>query len=248
MKIYILLFVLSLAGFWGQAQSIDTNNPETSEIEDKVRVKVYMNNGSVIFGEFEDYDPEKGIWIKINDRILFLGKEHFRKFSTVNNYGKKVHNPLKSKKVYYRTNLGLLANTNGTGTSLNISALYQFSPHLSAGVGIGVDNYYFNAPHNIFPVFTEFKGYLVDKRSSPFVSIKTGYSFNRPHEDSGQLVARGGILFNPTFGYRFGSEGIMFDIYFGLRLQKAYYEKLTWAFSRQDILWRRVEIGSALSF
>lgn len=249
MKKIILIYSLFLLGFLGQAQNMTLNNDsETSEATVSERIKVILNNGTVLYGELIAYSPETGLIMQIKGHNITIKNQDIKRFKMLNRSVEKTYLPLKRKKIYYRTNFGLLSNTNGTGTTMNISALYQFNSYFSAGVGIGVDNYYFNAPHNIFPVFTEFKGYLMDKSSSPFVSLKTGYSFSTPHEESGQLAARGGILLNPTFGYRFGSRGIMFDIYSGLRYQKAYYEKGGWAFSTQDILWRRIELGMALSF
>ena len=247
-KITFIICLLSFC-FLGQAQNISSDNStETKEVRKLERVKVVLKNGNVLYGKLIAYSPDTGLELQIYDHTMTIPDNRIKKLKMYSRSIKNVYLPLKTKKFYFRTNAGLLSNTNGTGTTLNISALYQFNNYFSAGVGLGVDNYYFNAPHNIFPVFSEFKAYLMDKKSSPFVSLKTGYSFNRAHEDSGQLKARGGILVNPTFGYRFGSSGIMFDVYGGIRYQKANYERLSWAFSTQEILWRRVELGMALSF
>jgi hypothetical protein len=252
MKKIIFIINLLLLGFLGQAQNESVNNvAEEVEVNIPTRVKIIMKNGSILYADFISYEPEVGLLVQINGNNVVFEDKNIKKFKTLKPTklsSNKFHTPLKTKRVYFRTNIGMLSNTNGNGTSMNISALYQFNSYFSAGIGMGIDNYYFNVQHNIFPVFTEIKAYAMDKKSTPFVSLKTGYSFNRAHEDSGQLVARGGVLINPTFGYRFGSEGIMFDIYSGLRFQKAYYEKVNWAYSIQEITWRRVELGMALSF
>ncbi len=248
-NIFFLLSFLFL-GFLGQAQNESIDNiTEAQEITEPIPVKVVLKGGSVIFGQLISYEPEVGILVRYNGSDVFIKEDTYKKFVTFASTKQRNYSRLATKKMYFRTNIGLLSNTNGTGSTMNISALYQFNSYFSAGLGVGIDNYYFNEPHNIFPVFAEFKTNLVDKNSSPYVSLKTGYSFNRPHKDSGQVVARGGLLINPTFGYRFGSNGIMFDLYAGYRFQQAYYEKLTsWSFSAQDILWKRVELGMALSF
>lgn len=245
MKKYILLFSMFIF-FLGQAQSQSSAKEQETEVNE---VKVILKNGSSFFGELVSYDPNEGITVSVNGKEIFIEEKRLRKFvSTASS--KEVFKPkLKTNKIYFRTNVGFLTNDNGTGASLNVSALYQLNRYFSAGIGVGVDNYYFNEPHNIFPLFTEFKTYLVDKNSSPYVSLKTGYSFNRAHEDSGQVLARGGFMINPTFGYRFGSRGIMFDLYAGIRMQNAYYEKIqNNGYSRQDIIWKRLEFGTALSF
>ncbi len=249
MKHILLLFGLLCFSFLGQAQSSSPAEDATQTQQESLdRVKVILKSGTVLYGELISYDPEVGLLVQVKGQDLFIKEEKLKKFVTLTSSQKRLFVPLQTKKFYFRTNFGILSNTNGTGSTLNISGLYQFNPYFAAGVGVGVDNYYFNEQHNIFPVFTEIKTYLMDKKAAPFVSLKTGYSFNRRHRDSGQLVARGGLFVNPTFGYRFGTRGLIFDMYGGYRFQNAYYEKAGWAFSTQEITWRRIELGMALSF
>ena len=254
MKSIILIFGLLFLSVLGQAQIIEESSAQESSLEAAAeaplpRVVVKLKGGSVLHGQLVSYQPEVGILVRINGSDILIAEDKIQKFVTKESSSANTFSRLKTKKIYYRTSLATLSNEDGAGMCLNISALYQFNNYISAGVGMGIDNYYFNEPHNMYPVFAEIKTYLVDRKSSPFVSLKTGYSFNTPHEESGQLIARGGLLINPTFGYRFGTRGIMFDIYGGYRFQEAYYEKINWnGLSQQEILWKRIELGLALSF
>ncbi len=240
MKQTFLALVCLLMSFTGFAQSESSENLKT---------KVFLKNGSVLIAEYKSYDPNGDMVIILNGSDFIVPANEVKKIVMMESSTKVNINRLATKKVYHRTNFASLSNGNGNGISLNYCALYQHSRWLGVGLGVGIDNYYFTQGRNVYPLFAEFRSYLVDRNSSPYVSLKSGYGFIFSDEDLGQTKTRGGVLINPTFGYRFGSSGIMFDAYLGLRFQDAEYEFFdSWRFRQQDIQWNRVEIGFGISF
>ena len=239
---YLLLVTLSLFVFWGQAQNVDIT-------EKKHETKIVLLNGTTLIGELVSYDPNTTIVISISGNEIVLPSDKIKKIVMMTSSEQVNINRLKTKRLYNRTNIGLLSNSNGNGITLNHSVLYQHSRWIGVGLGAGIDNYYFQSGRNVYPVFVEFKSFLVDRNSSPYVSLKSGYGFIFSNEDLGQEYTKGGLIFNPTFGYRIGSSGVFMDFYMGFRFQKAQYEiNDGWSYRSQDIQWNRVEIGTAVSF
>lgn len=238
-QIFLLAFCI-LLGFLGQAQN---------ESSDNLKTKVYLKNGSILVADFKSYDPNGDLVVVLNGADFVMSSKEVKKIVMLESTSHVNMNRLTTKKIYHRTNIASLSNSNGNGITLNYSALYQHSRWLGVGAGIGIDNYYYSRGRNVYPLFVEFRSYLVDRNSSPYVSLKSGYGFIFSDEELGQTKTNGGVLINPTFGYRFGSSGIMFDAYLGLRFQDAEYEFVdSWSFRQQDIQWNRVEIGFGISF
>lgn len=237
---YSILILLLFGFFMGQAQNETDNNTE---------VTIEMKSGSVLVGRLISYDPNTETVVEISGNQLTFDSQKIKKIVMKTSTEAKSINRLKTKKIYNRTNFALLSNANGNGISLNHSVLYQHSRWVGVGIGGGIDNYYFSAGRNVYPLFLEFRSFLVDRNSSPYVSLKSGYGFTFSNEDLGQTLTRGGFLINPTFGYRIGSSGVFMDFYLGLRFQDAIYETNSgWSQSKQDIQWNRVELGFGVSF
>lgn len=69
---------------------------------------------------------------------------------------------------------------------------YQFNSHIFTGLGAGV-GFYQRMEYFSIPVFANFRYYILNKRISPFVDAKVGYS----PED------KGGLYLSPSLGCRF---------------------------------------------
>lgn len=224
----------------GQAQNEDNTEND---------VRIEMLSGSKFVGKLVSYDPNGETTVSINGSEIKFQSDKIKKIVMTTSTETKSLNRLKTKRIYNRTNFALLSNANGNGISLNHSVLYQHSRWVGIGLGAGIDNYYFAAGRNVYPVFLEFRSFLVDRNSSPYVSLKSGYGFIVSNEDIGQTYTRGGFLINPTFGYRIGSSGVFMDFYIGMKFQDAIYETNSgWSLSRQDIQWKRIELGFGVSF
>ncbi|MDA9773661.1 hypothetical protein N9B82_01780 [Saprospiraceae bacterium] len=235
----ILILVLSFSFSGVFAQNEDKN----------LETIVVLKSGSRIVGTLISYDPNEETVLKIGENLITLPAESIKKVVMPASKKRVNINRIQTKKVYHRTNMGLLSNANGNGITLNYSALYQHSRWLGVGLGTGIDNYYFSSGRNVYPLFIELKSYLVDGNASPYVSIKSGYGFIATNENESQTNTKGGMIINPNFGYRLGSTGMIVDIYIGLRFQSAEYDTNNgWNVSHQEIQWNRVETGIGISF
>lgn len=83
-----------------------------------------------------------------------------------------------------------------TAYSLQTINGYFFSPHFSAGIGIGLDGYS-NPTYNTLPIFIDLRAYFIDGKSSPYI-----------YTDYGTLVKiegdkNNGTIFNIGVGYKF---------------------------------------------
>lgn len=239
-KSVFLVFLFSLIGNFGAFAQSAKYSGETI---------VVMKSGTRLQGKLLSYDPNTEVILEVLGNELKLPSSRVKKIVMPTSSRRVNINRIQTKKIYHRTNMGLLSNANGNGISLNYSALYQHNRWLAVGLGAGIDNYYFKRGRNVYPIFTEIKSYLVDGNSSPYVSLKSGYGFIPTNEDENQTNTKGGMIFNPTFGYRLGSSGVFMDFYIGLRFQSAEYESNTgWSKSHQEIQWNRIETGFGVSF
>ncbi len=236
-----LLFVCTL-----MIQTVAYAQSETKKSEETV---VVLKSGSKLQGKLISYDPNTEVEIEILGRLLTLPSSEVKRIVMPTSSRNINISRIQTKKIYHRTNVGILSNDNGNGISLNYSALYQHSRWLAVGLGAGIDNYYFQRGRNVYPIFTEIKSYLVDGNSSPYVSLKSGYGFIATNAEENQTNTKGGMIINPTFGYRLGSSGVFMDFYIGFRFQSAEYEVNNgWSKSHQDIQWNRIETGIGISF
>jgi hypothetical protein len=110
------------------------------------------------------------------------------------------------------------------GVSINFSNGYQFRNGLSIGVGTGLEDF----EGAMVPVFSVLKYQPFKRRVSPYIWVKTGYSFATPDmarggEYWGSVTEQsGGIIANAGVGvelYSWNRNSISFGI--GYRYQKA---------------------------
>ncbi len=101
----------------------------------------------------------------------------------------------------------------------------QHNRQFGTGIGLGFDGYDISNGKNILSVYAESRGYLTAKRVSPYYSIGLGYGISLPNKGVGSIInSKGGLFFNPSVGYRFGSSSkANFVLSFGYRLQIATY-------------------------
>ena len=97
--------------------------------------------------------------------------------------------------------------------SFTISHGYMFNAHWAAGAGIGFEIF----DYNLFPLFAELRYTLWDNKISPFVLVKSGYSFGnfkaRLYDDlymnwapyqlnDVEIRHYGGLMFHPEIGVK----------------------------------------------
>lgn len=94
--------------------------------------------------------------------------------------------------------------------SFSTSHGYQFNPYFFLGAGIGVD-YHFDY-EVVVPVFANARVYFMDRKTSPFIDVKIGYS------PVGDIQ---GIYFSPSIGVSIGvSKKCAVSISVGYNMQQ----------------------------
>ena len=120
-----------------------------------------------------------------------------------------------------------------TNSIRGIVGHYAYS-HWSAGIGFGIDTNI--APDSMtFPLFVDVRGYLWDKRHTPFAYLDLGYAVRIVQDEAKGFMTDIGV------GYKY-----MFKQHFGLNCTVAYSFK---AVDRYFILYRHsLSMGIGLVF
>lgn len=239
-KISIIATLIVLVASMAAAQEVSTS-----------KVKLHLNNGSIIYANLIDYIPDEMIKIQMeNGRIVDLKAPQVKKMIMLGHQDEPMslyHFP--KKKYVHTTRIGVTPGTSNVGAGASYSLLRQIKPNLLVGVGLGVENFYASRGYNVYPLFVEGKKYLTNSIGSPFISIRFGGSLAFKEAEVGQIDASGGIYFNPVFGYRFGSNDLMFELFAGVKMQKMdYHRYINNGTSQLDILVRRLDFGLGMAF
>jgi len=132
---------------------------------------VKLKNGSVLKGEILK-DDDTGVQLRTRDGSVWnFTKEEVastEKFSpTVSPNG-----PQCGRKGFYnRSTIGVMGGDNFS-PSLQIVNGYSFNSHWETGFGIGLEQFFWN-PY--LPIFLEGRYTLLNKTTSPYISINAGY-------------------------------------------------------------------------
>lgn len=128
--------------------------------------------------------------------------------------------------------LGLgVNNETELGFGLHHVVGYQWNRLLGAGLGFGLENFSgINTNGSlVFPVFVEARGYLLQKRKTPYYSLSAGYAFATKDKVAGLTAAAGGFRLHPAFGVRLGAnDHVNFLLDLGYVFQSV---TLTWEFN-----------------
>jgi len=97
---------------------------------------------------------------------------------------------------------------------LTTSHGYQINPFIFIGLGVGF-NYFYNGTAVNMPIFVNVRTDILQKRITPFVDLKVGYS----------IIDVEGFYTSPSIGCRFKPRrGLAFSIGVGYTLQKYDFE------------------------
>lgn len=212
--------------------------------------KVITSNGSIIVGSIINYEPANSVTIELtNGNLLTFSSDQVKRVTMYSGKSKDVGVPFRSNKIYNETQFSILTGASATGLSLAHNVMFQYNRSLAMGVGFGVDNYYVSSGRDIFPIFANAKLNLRDGTSAPYIGTKIGYGLAFKKEADNIFEAQGGFMANPYFGYRLGSRGMIFNLFTGLKFQKADYRLVFGNETRvEDIFFRRLEIGFSIMF
>jgi hypothetical protein len=213
--------------------------------------RLYLKDGSRLNGKIIKYDGVNSVVFVLagGDTIQFDQKMIKKISMYTSSFHEEEPFHLKSPNYYIRAQLSLLFSKENKGASLSISSGAQINHWYSAGLGVGIDNYYLNEGFDIIPVFGEMKFSLFKKNTSPYIGLRSGYGFKSADESVGQTAAKGGWFFNPVFGYRLGASKPFIDLFAGAKFQSLTYSVIESSSSSEfDIKFRRYDFGIGITF
>ena len=222
---------------------------------------VYLIGGTILRGTITEYDPASMVhlttWSGAKMQLPSSGvrkivqqcrESRQRRGAQQNNFSERGW--------YHSSRAALLFGDYNNGYSLQHSTGFKINRFLSAGVGIGLENY---GPGGVDPVivplFAEARGYLLNRRITPFYSIGAGWSFigkeqkgfNNWGWENNIENWKGGWMAQGQLGYRIGNH---FLTYVGIRLQRLTLEwdNSAWGggFGTDRHLKKRIEFGVGL--
>ena len=99
-------------------------------------------------------------------------------------------------------------------------------------------------------VYGDVRGYLKAENFSPYYSMGLGYGFGFRNREVGIFKTKGGLFFNPSVGYRFGSSArANFAMGLGYKLQIATFEWNGWnSINRQRHVFKRLNLSFGVLF
>lgn len=204
----ILIFTLTCANLHMAAQS---------------EVKVHLNNGGVLIGELLSITESGDLNIKMNGQQTMLIKAHLIKKYYADGRTEKLslrENDSFYKKFKFHTEAGILIGDMNSGYGLRQMINYKLINTLYSGIAIGVDNYTGNAELNVYSIGANTRYYFNKLPKHPFISLNAGYGTFHALQKFNQTNAKGGMYWNPSAGFSFGSV-VSFDLSLGLRFQNS---------------------------
>lgn len=135
------------------------------------------------------------------------------------------------------------------GLSLQYSKGYQWNAHFAAGAGVSVDMY----DQLFVSLLLETQGKLSSKGSTPYYSLKGGYTIPTNSSSNGgvEIPTKGGLLLHPALGLQFpGRKNSNFCLEAGFRWQKYQREPNIWGFTDvvDKITYRRMTVSFGWRF
>ncbi len=162
---------------------------------------IYLKSGEVLSGTIVEQVPGVSMKIETSERKVFTIKmdeiEKIAKEKVMLSATQQ-----KALKSGFEGN-GALGYNLGNGDygldrlMINLSLGYRFYPVFFLGAGLGARQYP-DLKATIVPVYIDFRGILMDRKVSPFVSVQFGTSLNA--SDGFKNV---GMLIGPNFGINF---------------------------------------------
>lgn len=254
-KIALLsLFCLFLAG-----QSFaQTESPDIEYID-----VVYLNSGSEFRGKLIEYKHGEYVKIKIlGGQVITFPAEQVAKVvqESTQASAQKIRPvreyAFKEKGIYNETYVNLPMGNNQwgwfvSGLGLHHVTGYQYNRWIGTGIGIGVDSYEMGDGRNVMPIYLEARGYFSKKKVSPFYSVNLGYGIALKNKGAGINETKGGIMYNPSVGWRFGGHpNANFTLALGYKMQKISYRSQIWDGSslEQKYMYKRINLKLGVLF
>lgn len=208
---------------------------------------IYFKNGAILRGEIIEHTGEESLKIKTAGRnVVVVMLEEVQEI-------KKERVPaqqyFKESGYVNYTGMAVLPGLDATSVRFQMVNGYQFSPKFSAGLGFGFTTY--SDPLSLAPFFLDVKYKFLKANTTPFVFLKSGYSFSILADDIEVEEHRGGYMLNAGFGLQFDT-GKGFGWYFtaGYNREHSSFEQERWdgRIVENEITYRRMQFGFGLSF
>ena len=224
---------------------------------------VWLKDGSNLSGTIIRLELARGMEIKlITGAIVQIPKEEIVKVyqdlpfssqaSLAPDYRPRGPRPYAFREEgLYQTFSGFISFSEPGGAGVHYSIGHRFSRMLSVGIGAGFESNDFWYTRNMVPLYAEARGFLVPKRISPYYAVKLGYGFALEDPINGTLDTKGGILFCPEFGVRFGGRTVNYYLGLEYKIQNATWRTTDWWNGGEftdKVSYRRLELRTGLVF
>lgn len=207
---------------------------------------VYLKNGTILKGRYVFFDNAEKIQIEsAGNSWVFDTTEVDTITSRKIARNMEIQEQLSERKLFFRTELGVLAgnskNSQSAPLSFSGTLNYSVTPNFSAGAGVGVEF----LKESYLPAFLNLEYKFRNEPSAPFLFVKGGYQvpLEESHEvyntvwpatssiwpgpapDYENLDPKGGVLINPGIGYsHLFSPGFGMSLAFGYQFHRLHYK------------------------
>ncbi|MGK7396633.1 MAG: hypothetical protein ACNS62_18790 [Candidatus Cyclobacteriaceae bacterium M3_2C_046] len=200
--------------------------------------KIKLNNGVSIKGYVVDSVSTKNLVLRTSESGSFLISLDQVKFIRFGGYAHKTNNSTGtiSKNLdqnyenqlgfYHLVGLGLtFAEQEGGNISLTTENGYRFNDHFSLGIGVNYDRY---ARSSALPVYANFRGFLYNKKVTPYYFLGGGYGFawknNNIDGPFNFTKVAGGMMAQTGLGYQINFANSALQIHLGYKMQQTRLE------------------------
>ena len=195
---------------------------------------VYLHDGSMIKGQVVEDHANGVVIIKIVDGTeLTIPLKTVKTVSKLKENIKFLNNGkyIQTKGTYKHISIGTLTAWEDDEKDFIVSGAsffqmavgYQFNQYISVGGGFGMDVY----DKEYFPVYADFRGYILNSKISPYYALQAGYGISTDifNNYSSNTSFTGGAMLHPSLGLRFASfKRTKFIVEAGYKFQ---YDKRT---------------------
>ena len=186
--------------------------PFTLKAQLEKPAKIWLVNGVKIKGALIESFNDKNLNVELADgQNLVISYDHIKKLSFKDHgslnrdFADRLKKPpsLQLKTFYHEFRGGLLIGEENTSGTIHTINGYQFNKYLGTGLGIGLNKF---GNYLAVPIYATVKGYLLDRKVSPFYYGDVGYGIawhNNKNDEIFDLEnVTGGLYWQLGLGYQ----------------------------------------------
>ncbi len=225
--------------------------------------KLVLKNGSIIYGKLLNYNPAKTIEFKLADNtVLSIPDSNIVSIQTNYISGQNDMPDNNTKRFYSYVAFNLspgnsIANNrwygstiSGTGIGAEYTMQFRLSKYVFSGFGAGIQTYNTIEKAVFYPVYADIMTLVKSSKTTPFFRVQLGYSAVSSSNEDYLTGYKGGLMFNPAFGIKFGTKNLDYTLDFNYKYQKASfdYKYNNKSSSTKDIIYRRFSFRFGVLF